>query len=142
MPDAVMVLDGAQRSALAAVRSLGSRGIRVFAADTGATCLAARSRHCAGHVPLPSPQASPGRFVAAVLEAADRVGADTILPMTDASTMLLVAAAAQSRLPQSIRIAAPAAGAYEALSDKASLVALAGEAGIPVPRTDCRGFAP
>ncbi|HUG97543.1 MAG TPA: ATP-grasp domain-containing protein [Gammaproteobacteria bacterium] len=135
MPDVVMVLDGAQRSALAVVRSLGSCGIRVYAADTGAACLAARSRHCAGHEPLPSPQDSPERFVAAVIEAAGRVGADMILPMTDASTMLLVAAAAQSRLPDSIRIAAPGAGPYETLSDKASLISLAGAAGIPVPRT-------
>jgi predicted ATP-grasp superfamily ATP-dependent carboligase len=57
------------------------------------------------------------------------------MPMTDASTMLLVQALQAGQLPPSTRLAAPPARAYEVLSDKALLAALAGELGVPVPAT-------
>jgi predicted ATP-grasp superfamily ATP-dependent carboligase len=135
MPDKVIVLDGAQRSALAAARSLGRQGIAVYTADTGTTCLASRSRFSAGHVQLPSPLASAENFTASIGTAAERLGATVLMPMTDASTMLLVQALQAGQLPPSTRLAAPPARAYEALSDKASLAALAGELGVPVPAT-------
>jgi predicted ATP-grasp superfamily ATP-dependent carboligase len=135
MSDAVLVLDGAQRSALATVRSLGRRGVPVFTGDSGDECLAGRSRYCLGHSPLPSPLVSAERYVTATAEAALRLGVSTILPMTDASTMLLLGGIKDSVFPRSVRIGAPPSTAYETVSDKGSLVDLAGKIGVPVPPT-------
>ena len=59
MSEAVLVLDGAQRSALAVVRSLGRAGIDVHVGEAEPSNLAGRSRHCAGQVQLPSPAMRP-----------------------------------------------------------------------------------
>ena len=130
---AVLVLDADQRSALAAVRSLGRTGsLKVHAADSGPSSLAGSSRFCAGHVTIPSPLQSPARYPAAVAEAARAVQASIVFPMTDASLMLLAPGGAQLA---DVTVAGPPAAAYEALTDKAQLVCRAKELGILVPET-------
>jgi predicted ATP-grasp superfamily ATP-dependent carboligase len=127
-----LVLDANARSALAAVRSLGGRGVPVFTADCSAESLAGCSRYSKGYFQLPSPLVSATGFRSAVQELADRLDVDTVFPMVDASVMLLCDAAPTSGRPV---IAAASGAAYVKLSDKATLLDLAQELGIPAPRT-------
>jgi predicted ATP-grasp superfamily ATP-dependent carboligase len=128
----VLVLDANARSALAAVRSLGRRGVPVFTADSTANSLAGCSRYSKGYHQLPSPLVSATEFRSAVLELADRLDVDAIFPMVDASVMLLCDAA-----PGSGRrvIAAASPASYVQLSDKSALLDLARQLDIPAPRT-------
>ena len=139
-----LVLDADNRSALAAVRSLGARGVTVHTADAGTESLAGHSRHAAGYHRLPSPLEAPDAYPGAVLELAQRVGAAVVFPMVDASVMLLAPTGheahgqGQEQGPATTSqpvIAAPTASAYRALSDKAQLIERASQVGIPVPRT-------
>jgi len=83
-------------------------------------------------VRYPDPATSPGSFVTEIMALAERLAIDTIVPATDSTTMLL---ASQPDLSKIARLAAPAAESYEALTDKARLVELAGRLGIPAPAT-------
>lgn len=147
-----LVLDADNRSALAAVRSLGAQGVTVYTADAGAESLAGHSRFSSGYFRLPSPLEAPDTYPGAVRELAQRIGAEVVFPMVDASVMLLAPkddprqaqAPGHGGDPQQSHATIPAGGlvmatptgsAYLALSDKGRLVELAGQVGIPTPRT-------
>jgi predicted ATP-grasp superfamily ATP-dependent carboligase len=127
-----LVLDANARSALAAVRSLGRRGIPVFTADCTTESLAGCSRYSRGYFQLPSPLVSATDFRSAVLELADRLDVVTIFPMVDASVMLLCDPAPSDGRPI---IAAASGSSYVKLSDKGVLLQLARKLGVPTPRT-------
>lgn len=130
--DNVLVLDANQRSALAIIRSLGHRELNLIAGDNVRGPLAAASKYCRHSVLYPDPAASPARFIDELIEIIRRYRIATVIPATDLTTMLLVR---QPELACAIRLAAPNASSYEALTDKAHLISLATELGIPVPET-------
>jgi len=130
--DKILVLDANQRSALAIIRSLGRRGVKVIAADHRPHPIGAASRYVASSIRYSDPGTSPGAFVQDVVTAADRLDIDIVIPATDLTTMLL---ASQPDLCNSVRLAAPKAGSYETLTDKAHLFQLAAGLGIPAPVT-------
>ena len=68
----VLVTDGEERAALAAVRSLGRAGHRVYVCAARDRALAAASRHCREAVTIPSALADPRRYQEAVGELLER----------------------------------------------------------------------
>lgn len=128
----VLVLDANQRSALAIIRSLGRRGLKVIAGDHHASSLGAASRYATESIRYPDPAISPHAFVREITALAARLAVDTIVPATDSTTMLLVS---QPDLSKFARVAAPAASSYETLTDKARLLELARQLGIAAPVT-------
>ena len=91
-PATVLVLDAEQRSALAATRSLGQAGAVVHVASCQAGPLAGASRWAAAHLRTPDPAVDVAAYVQCITDHAARHNVDFILPMTDASTMALLAA--------------------------------------------------
>jgi predicted ATP-grasp superfamily ATP-dependent carboligase len=128
----VLVLDANARSALAAVRSLGRRGVAVYTADSTSDSLAGCSRYSKRYFQLPSPLVSAREYGSAVLDLADRLQVDTVFPMVDASVMQLCDAVRKNTRPF---IAAASPESYVKLSDKNELLELARTLGIPAPRT-------
>lgn len=128
----VLVLDGRQRSALAAVRSLGSRGLRVCVADSTPRPLASASRHASMELLCPDAATEPEAFVDWVVSSASRLQVSAILPLTDLSVMLL--APARHRFDNIALLCAPARP-YETVSDKGALLELARSAGLITPAT-------
>lgn len=126
------MLDANQRSALAIIRSLGRRGLTVIAADHRPHTIGAASRYVTTSIRYSNPATSPGAFAKDVLEAADRLGIEIIIPATDLTTMLL---ASQPDLCNSVHLATPRADSYETLTDKARLMELAAKLAIQAPRT-------
>ena len=129
----VLVLDGEQRSALAAVRSLGRAGVRVQVASARPEPLAGASRHASQVWRTPDPTRDAQGWVEAVLQCAAQGSAQFILPMTDVSTMLL--APLRARLPTGCSLLCPSAQAYEVLTDKQRLLELAHCVEVAVPQT-------
>ncbi len=129
----ILITDSDNRQTLAATRTLGRGGHRVFTAGDLPESLAAASRHCAGHYPYPSPVRDPAGFVRAVVAAAGQCDAELLLPMTEISTLLLTEARAQ--LPPGCRLPFPDNGAVATAANKAAVLELAGELGVPIPRT-------
>jgi predicted ATP-grasp superfamily ATP-dependent carboligase len=128
----VLILDAGQRSALAATRALGKRGIRVLVADDRAETLAGASRYCEGRLTYASPLSDPTGFLADLTEHVRRLRIDTLFPMTDVTTSLVLRH--RSEFADLVRHL-PSLDAYEAVTDKGRLVDLARRLGVSVPRT-------
>jgi protein-tyrosine-phosphatase/predicted ATP-grasp superfamily ATP-dependent carboligase len=129
----VIVTDGDERSALAATRSLGRRGVPVFVGAEGGSSLAGASRHCRAAFRHPSPWSDPEGFAACVLEQAQRFGARVVFPMTDLAVEILGAAAPRAGAP--LVLPMPSLEQYRALSDKYALMGRAQRLGVPIPDT-------
>lgn len=130
----VLVLDGMWNKSLAAVRSLGGRGLRVTAGEHTVFAASIFSRHCARRVIYPSPASSPRRFMKWLRKELERRPYDMVFP-TELSTQLLLAknrdtVEALARLP----FADP--GLTENIHDKAWLLRHAASVGVPCPTTE------
>jgi len=130
---AVIILDGNQRSALAATRSLGTKGIGVIVgAETGKS-LASSSRYCRGSFSYPPPEANPTAFLHAVQETAGRYVNPVLFPMTDMTVNEILLH--RNLLPETVRIPFSDHDRYDALSDKENLFRQAKKLAIPMPST-------
>ncbi|MGH7263544.1 MAG: ATP-grasp domain-containing protein [Candidatus Rokuibacteriota bacterium] len=131
-PAKVLVLDANQRSALAVTRSLGRRGIPVVAGDETKATLAGASRYCSDTLVYPSPSLSPDDFVRTLEREVARRGIAVVVPLTDVTVQQVLSHCA--RLPGvTIPCATPAA--FDAVTDKWHLYALARRLGVPMPAT-------
>jgi predicted ATP-grasp superfamily ATP-dependent carboligase len=128
----VLILDANQRSALAATRSLGKRGLVVVTADETAHTLSGASRFCHETMVYPSPYEHPHAFIETLRREVVRRRIDVIFPMSDVTTRLLLE---YREMFRDVRIPCPPAEAFDAVSDKWELYLRARELGIPVPRT-------
>jgi len=131
--EGVLITDGNERSALAATRALGRRGIPVYVGADSFTSLAGRSRYCAGTFQYPSPWKSPREYTACILEFAKRLNAAVLLPMTDVAVELT--GEHSQELKGIVSIPIPSLVQYRQLSNKYELTDWAIRNGVPVPET-------
>jgi predicted ATP-grasp superfamily ATP-dependent carboligase len=129
----VLVTGGEHPAGLAALRALDRAGFEVWAAVQAPGSLAARSRAPAGLVDVPDARASPDAFVRALAGAAARLGADAVLPGTEAA--LLAIAGREDAFPASAAVGSAPAGAVRRATDKTALPQLSLSAGLAVPET-------
>jgi predicted ATP-grasp superfamily ATP-dependent carboligase len=128
----ILVLDACQRSALAAVRSLGIRGYRVITADSTAKTLAGCSRYSCAHWVYPDPYTRPAEFLAWAESALPTGKVQVALPMTEVTSDLLVR---HGHLWPDIIIPFAPIERIDQLANKANLMRRAQELGIPIPAT-------
>ncbi len=134
----VLILDGDTRSALAATRSLGRRGVPVVVAGETARTLAGASKYCSESFTYPSPTEGLRSFLSTVRAECSRRGIRVIFPMTDISM-----AAVLKHQEEFKDFQLPFAGfpAFDALTDKWNLMRLAQRLNITVPQTHYIGDA-
>jgi len=128
----ILILDANQRSALAATRSLGARGLHVVAADETRQSLAGSSKYCKETFVYPPPYQDPEHFVAILKKEALQRKVRVILPMTDITTAILLQE--QDQLEDFI-LPGSSFEAFDRLTDKWKLHQLAQALGVPVPKT-------
>ena len=126
----VLVTDGEQRAALAAVRSLGRAEFTVVVASSRAQSLAGVSRFARHHVKVASSLDHPADFVTAIEDVVRDLAVDVVLPMTENS--LLAILGARNRF-SGVSIPFATLDEFERISDKATLLETAKEVGIAVP---------
>ena len=123
----VLVTDGEQRAALAAVRALASAGHRVTVASSDGRSLAGASRYASADIAVPTPGSSVATTIAAL---AEQLRVDVVLPITDATLLQL--------LPRRDSVGAvipfPSVDAVRAIGDKHRVMEAADAVGIAVPR--------
>lgn len=129
----ILITDGDSRSALAATRSLGQRGHEVFTAATAATSLAGVSRYSRAAFVYPDPAADSQGFVSAIVALATQHRIELVIPMTEITTLLLTGE--RDALPAGCRVPFPSQDIIARASDKAAIVELARECGVPIPAT-------
>lgn len=129
----ILILDGRQRSTLAAARSLGRHGIEVTVGEDRLPCLASRSKYVSHAIKYASATSDPKAFIADIADELGHHKYDMILPMTDMSMNLTV-----NEFDSFARLTRmPVAGkeAYLKAIDKAETIKLSQNLGIPVPKT-------
>lgn len=132
MTSSVLVLDAAQRSALAVTRSLGRAGLRVTTADATTQALAGCSRFSSQYLQSPSPEKDPAGYVQWLAELSEKQAFDWVLPVTEITSQLLLLKSAE--LPH-VRLPFADYQTVLSLADKGRLVELAQEQGIAHPRS-------
>jgi predicted ATP-grasp superfamily ATP-dependent carboligase len=129
----VLVTDGNERSALAATRALGLRGLKVAVAAENENSLAAASKFCRGSFAYPSPYADEEAFVDWILDIVRRLEINTIFPVSDVTMSLVVKHRAE--LQRHTKLAIPTEEAFDSLTNKYRLMQLAEALGVPIPET-------
>lgn len=128
----ILILDAAQRSALAVTRSLGSHGVSLITADETNIALAGRSRYSKHYACYPSPSLQPDQFISTIAKLCKTENINLIFPMTELTTNLLLKH--QDTLP-GIILPFKDLETVDALADKYRLMQLAQALDIPVPKT-------
>ena len=128
-----LVTSGNLRSTLAVTRSLGRRGIAVTVADERRRSLAGASRYCRAAIRVPSPVQESAAFVGAIHREVEQGGHRVVIPMDDITLSLLTEA--RARFDGLAALPFPGPEIVQMAHDKAALVAVAGEHGVPAPRT-------
>lgn len=131
--DRILILDGMQRSTLAAVRSLGRKGLRITVGEHVIPCLSSSSKYCADTFMYRSPLRYPREFLADLSEYLEKCRHDFVLPMTDVTSYLL--ASQRGAMSDLTHVIVAELEPYERASDKGRLVQLAEAIGVRVPRT-------
>lgn len=131
IPSRVLITDGSQRSALAAVRALGRAGLDVIVGESEVPNLAGQSRYATASFRYPSPFDDEAGFAACVAEKAHELGAGLIIPMADITSAVL--AEQRERLSPPVRVAVADAATFWRASDKVALHRLADSLGVPNP---------
>jgi predicted ATP-grasp superfamily ATP-dependent carboligase len=126
----VLVTDGEQRAALAAVRSLGRRGYAVHVAAPTRLSLAGVSRAAVASVETPDPLDAPAAYADAIASYVDEQAITVVLPVTEPSMLSLLEA--RDRLAPAI-VPFGTLESFRALSDKAALASRAADCGVAFP---------
>ncbi len=131
MSHRVLILDANQRSALAATRSLGQKALWVTTADESSQTLAGASKYASASAVYRSPFNTPRLFLDDVVQIVTEHSIDFVLPMTEASTYVLLAN--RDRLPGHVKLPFPTEHQVHKLANKCELTQLAQSLGFPVP---------
>ena len=129
----VLVTDGNQRSTLALTRALGRQGVSVTVGGEEFPCLSSQSKYCSGTFVYRSPLSEPDGFAEDILKELENHAYDLLIPMTDLTAFLV--SENKETLSRSTRIPIPEKQIFEKACDKAEVLHLARENGIPIPRT-------
>ncbi len=136
MTESALVLDAAQRSALAVTRSLGRAGLHVTTAEAAPEALAGHSCYARGHLESPCPQMAPKAYVSWLAKVMAERSFNFVVPVTEVTSQLLL-----NCKEELSGLSLPFAD-YDtvmALADKGHLMKRAAELRIPHPET--RWFA-
>jgi D-aspartate ligase len=130
----VVVLN-AKLAALGIMRSLGKKGVRVFAVDSNPRLSALRSRYCAGHLSLDLCADDTDETVRRLLEFGRTLGKKPVLFWTSDETAVL-AARYRRELAEGYLLPQNDVELIDELQNKAGMHRLALRHGVPAPRTE------
>lgn len=133
----VLITDANANHALAAARSLGTRGVAVVMADSRRLAKGFFSRFCSRRVLYPSPSEGIRAFRHGLFAVLDRLRPTLLMPMTERTILALTDDREELESRVSL-LPLPAQEAIEVAFDKLATVRLAESLGVLVPRT----FAP
>lgn len=133
MEPRTLVLDGNQRASLAAVRSLGAKGLWVAVGESSVPSMAGNSKFSKRSFAYPNPVDCPRRFFDALLQTINEYGITFLLPITEATTYVVLRY--RDELPSSVTLPFPSETSVEQLANKNQLFKFASEQRIPIPPT-------
>lgn len=133
MRGCVLLTDAQQRKTLAAIRSLGKRGIEVVAAEETRWATSLFSRYCGHRLVSPNPIRRPEDYFKWLEATMRKYPCDVFFPMDDGS--MEVAVRYKRQLENYCRLPIPEEDSYFKASDKALATMIALKAGLDCPKT-------
>jgi len=131
MTHIILVLDAAQRSALAVTRSLGKlENIRIVTADSTPSALAAHSKYSSAYLQSPSSADEPELYLQWIKRICSESHYSLVIPVTEITSQLLLM---HSEQLGDIRLPFASYDTVMSLADKYRLLVQAKTAGVPVP---------
>lgn len=131
MTHIILVLDAAQRSALAVTRSLGKlENVRIVTADSTPSALAANSRYSSEYLQSPSSADEPELYLQWLKRTCTETRYSLVMPVTEITSQLLLMHCEQLR---DVRLPFASYDTVMSLADKHRLLQQARIAGVPVP---------
>ena len=112
------------------LRSLSSKGLKVWAADTSKKNICSMSKYSSGNFVYPDPFEKEDEFIKCLLEWIEKLQPKMLLPTHDES---IVIKRHKDEFPKDLIIPYDDADKLVALSNKASATEIARKAGIPIP---------
>jgi predicted ATP-grasp superfamily ATP-dependent carboligase len=131
--DKVLILDGRQRSALAAVRSLGRQGVYIAVGEDKHPSLASSSRYCKHKFTYASPIRSPREFIDSLLKELGQTQYSMIFPMTDITCYLV--SEFRDEISKFTKVPMVDRETFSKASEKGELISLCKQLGLPIPQT-------
>jgi predicted ATP-grasp superfamily ATP-dependent carboligase len=128
----VLLTDGNFKHALAAVRSLGRRGIHVVVLSHNNVSISFFSRYCATRAIAPDPEHDPG-FTEFVSSYVRNNPIDVLLPVSFAAVMQI--SRIKDDLAKHVKILLPSKESLEIAGNKGRTIQFAEKIGICIPRT-------
>ena len=129
----VFLTDGHWRKTLAAVRALGTHGVRVTVGESTRLATAAFSRYCHRRMIYPSPLFNPSGFVSFIKGELSRRSYQMLLPMEDETATLF--AEHRSELSKWTYLPVPSYQKLRFAQNKENVLKLAEKIGVPIPKT-------
>ena len=129
----VLVTDASERTALAVIRSLGKRGIKVLAADATRFNAGFLSKYCTHKVIHPSPIEDKEKFVESLLRLVKNIKLDLMIPITDFTMIPILER--KEEFEQYVKVAAPPYEVAMKAYDKFQTISIAEKCGAPHPKT-------
>ena len=129
----VLVTDGHWRKTLAAVRSLGKRGVEVTVGESSRVAASFFSKYCSRRLVYPSVRRHPEAFLAFLHQELRKSNYDLIMPIEEETLLLL--ARHREEFASVARLPIPPYEAIVKVRDKGWLLQHASQMRIPIPRT-------
>jgi predicted ATP-grasp superfamily ATP-dependent carboligase len=129
----VLVTDASERAALAVIRSLGKKGIKVLAADATGFNSGFLSKYCTYRVVYPSPIKNKEKFVKALLHLVKNMKIDLLIPITDFTTIPILER--KEDFEPYVKVAVPPYEVAMKAYDKFQTTRIAQRCGVPYPKT-------
>jgi len=126
----VLVTDGEERTALAAVRSLGRAGHRVYVCAASGRSLAAASRYCHAGAKTPNPLREPEQYRKAIAGLLRHWNIQVLLPVSEQSLRALLPARFEL---SGVRVPFPSPEVFASVSDKEQLLQRCARFDLAVP---------
>ncbi|MCR4440820.1 MAG: ATP-grasp domain-containing protein [Peptococcaceae bacterium] len=133
----VLLTDGQPRKTLAAVRSLGKKGLEVLAAETTRFAPALFSKYCKKALVYPDPKNKQDQFFGWLVKTLRDYQCDVCIPMDDATLKVIMDH--KDELESICRFVLPPVESYRIAADKELSVLAAQRAGLLCPDTIAPG---
>lgn len=127
----ILITDGENRSSLAATRSLGRKGHRVFVSGRSLRNISSVSRYCTKRYEVADPMMNETTYIRDIETILIENAIDIVLPMTEPTIRALLQHA--EALPERTRVASPPWGVMERALDKMMLIKIAQQNKVPTP---------
>ena len=139
----ILVTDGENRSSLAATRSLGRRGYKVFVSGKEKKNISSVSKYCAQSYAAGDAIKNGDKYIKKILAILDEGQVNIVLPMAEPTIFLLNEY--RQLLPKSVVLACPETSKIDQIFNKYELFQHAKKLGVPIPKTvfinSCEEFA-